>query len=53
MLPRNLFYDMFDEINIKGMNSDVYLKDDTYHIEIDVPGFTCLVFVISVVLLLS
>ena len=39
MLPRNLFYDMFDEVNMKGMNSDVYLENDTYHIEIDVPGF--------------
>lgn len=39
MLPRNLFYDMLDEVNTKGMNSDVYVKDDAYHIEIDVPGF--------------
>ena len=38
MLPRNLFYDMLDEVNTKGMNSDVYLEDDAYHIEIDVPN---------------
>ena len=39
MLPRNLFYDMLDEVNTKGMNSDVYVENDAYHIEIDVPGF--------------
>lgn len=39
MLPR-LFYDnLFDEMEMKGMSSDVYLKDNTYHLEIDVPGF--------------
>lgn len=40
MLPRNLFYDsLFDEVKVKGMISDIYLKDDVYHIEIDIPGF--------------
>ena len=40
MLPRNLFYDdLFREMEIKGMNADVYLKDGAYHLEIDVPSF--------------
>ena len=40
MLPRNLFYDMLDEVNTKGMNSDVYVENDAYHIEIDGMSFT-------------
>lgn len=40
MLPSRLFYDsFFPEFDMKGMNSDVYVKDGSYHIEIDVPGF--------------
>jgi len=40
MLPSRLFYDsLFNEIDLKGMQADVYLKDNCYHIELDVPGF--------------
>ena len=40
MLPRNLFYNsLFDEMEMKGMASDIYLKDGIYHVDIDVPGF--------------
>lgn len=39
MLPR-IFYDsMLGELDIKGMQADVYVKDNCYHIELDVPGF--------------
>ena len=39
MLPK-LFYDsMLDDINMKGMDSDIYLKDGVYHADIDIPGF--------------
>lgn len=38
MLPR--FYDsLFDELEMKGMQTDIYVKDNCYHIELDVPGF--------------
>lgn len=40
MLPR-IFYDNFlEEFDMKGMTSDVYLKDGIYHAEIDIPGFS-------------
>ncbi len=40
MLPSRLFYDtLFDDYGMKGMESDVYLKDGVYHIEADIPGF--------------
>ncbi len=39
MLPK-LFYDsMLDDVNFKGMESDIYLKDGVYHADIDIPGF--------------
>ena len=40
MLPRKFMLDdLFDESEVRGMNCDVYLKDDKYHIDVDVPGF--------------
>lgn len=40
MLPRKLFCDsLFDEDITRGMDSDIYLKDGVYHIEMDIPGF--------------
>lgn len=39
MLPRIFYDNMFSEFDIKGMQADVYLKDNCYHIELDVPGF--------------
>lgn len=39
MLPRIFYDNMFPELDIKGMQADVYLKDNTYHIELDVPSF--------------
>ncbi len=40
MLPRRFMLDsLFDESEMQGMNSDVYLKDNAYHVEVDVPGF--------------
>lgn len=40
MLPSKLFYDsLFDDINMKGMDSDIYLQDGVYHAEMDIPGF--------------
>jgi len=39
MLPR-IFYDsMFPDFEIKGMQADVYVKDNCYHVELDIPGF--------------
>ena len=39
MLPK-IFYDsMLDDVNLKGMDSDIYLKDGVYHADIDIPGF--------------
>ncbi len=40
MLPSRLFYDsLFDDVNMKGMEADVYLKNGAYHVEVDVPGY--------------
>lgn len=43
MLPgRILFDDLFDDVNTRKSQSmlcDIYEKDDSYHIEIDAPGF--------------
>lgn len=41
MLPSRLFYDTFlDEMpSMKGMQCDIYEKDNNYHIEMDVPGY--------------
>ena len=48
LVPKFMFDDnLFDDVmfpNIKGnqfsnMRCDIYEKDDTYHIEIDLPGF--------------
>lgn len=40
MLPRRLLFDEFlNDVEVKGMSSDVYVKDNCYHIEIDIPGF--------------
>lgn len=40
MLPSRLFYDsLLNDIDLKGMQADVYLKDNCYHIELDIPGF--------------
>jgi len=40
MLPSRFFYDNFlDDVNMKGMDCDIYLKEGIYHLEIDVPGF--------------
>lgn len=40
MLPGKLFYDsLLDDVNMKGMDADIYLKDGIYHAEIDIPGF--------------
>lgn len=40
MLPR-IFYDNFlDEMpSIKGMQCDIYEKDNEYHLEMDIPGY--------------
>ena len=39
MLPK-IFYDsMLDDVNMKGMDSDIYLKNGVYHADIDIPGF--------------
>ena len=39
MLPK-IFYDsMLDDVAMKGMESDVYLKDGIYYADIDIPGF--------------
>ena len=39
MLPRRLFDEFLSDMEVKGMSSDVYVKDNCYHIEIDIPGF--------------
>ena len=41
MLPSRLFYDNFLEemTNIKGMECDIYEKDNNYFIEMDIPGY--------------
>ena len=40
MLPSRLFYDKFlDDVDMKGMDTDIYLKDGVYHADIDIPGF--------------
>ena len=38
MLPRRLFDEFLSDVEVKGMSSDVYVKDNYYHIEIDLPG---------------
>ena len=40
MLPR-IFYDNFlDEMpSMKGMQCDIYEKDNEYHLEMDIPGY--------------
>ena len=39
MLPK-IFYDsMLDDINMIGMDADIYLKNGIYHADIDIPGF--------------
>ena len=41
MLPSRLFNDNFLEefTSFKGMECDIYEKDNEYHIEMDVPGY--------------
>lgn len=41
MLPSRLFNDNFLEefTNFKGMECDIYEKDNEYHIEMDLPGY--------------
>jgi len=39
MLPK-IFYDsMLDDVNVRGMDSDIYLSNGVYHADIDIPGF--------------
>lgn len=41
MLPRRFFYDsIFDLDKMEDMNCDIYEKDNKYHMELDIPGFT-------------
>lgn len=40
MLPNRFFDDMFNmKIDSNRMNCDIYEKDNTYFIELDLPGF--------------
>lgn len=40
MLPRKFVLDsLFDDREIRGMDCDIYLKDNAYHVEVDLPGF--------------
>lgn len=41
MLPSRLLYDsIFDLDKLESMRCDIYEKDDKYHLEMDIPGFT-------------
>lgn len=40
MLPRIFYDNLLDEMpTMKGMQCDIYEKDNKYHIEIDIPGY--------------
>ena len=39
MLPKMFYDSMLDDVNIKRMDSDIYLKNGKYHVDIDIPGF--------------
>lgn len=39
MLPKRMLFDEFLREEVKGMSSDVYVKDNCYHIEMDIPGY--------------
>ena len=40
MLPNRFFDDMFNmEVGTNRMDCDIYEKDNTYYIELDLPGF--------------
>ena len=32
-------HNMLDDVNMRGMDSDIYLKNGVYHADIDIPGF--------------
>lgn len=44
MLPRRFYFDnaidQLFESDINNMKCDIYEKDNTYHVEMDLPGFT-------------
>ena len=41
MLPGRFLYDsMFGLDRMEDMNCDIYEKDNKYHLEMDIPGFT-------------
>ena len=41
MLPGRFLYDsMFGIDRMEDMSCDIYEKDNTYHLEMDIPGFT-------------
>ena len=41
MLPSRFLYDsMFGLDRMEDMNCDIYEKDNKYHLEMDIPGFT-------------
>lgn len=39
MLPNRFYDDMFDELDSKDMNCDIYEKNGNFHIEMDLPGY--------------
>lgn len=40
MLPRIFYDNLLDEIpTMKGMQCDIYEKDNNYHLEMDIPGY--------------
>ena len=41
MLPSRFLYDsMFGLDRMEDMSCDIYEKDNKYHLEMDIPGFT-------------
>lgn len=39
LIPRNYFFDdLFDDVKVRDMKSDIYEQDNNYIIEIDIPG---------------
>ena len=44
MLPRRFYFDnaidQLFESDVNNMKCDIYEKDNTYHVEMDLPGFT-------------
>ena len=39
MLPKMFYDSMLDDVNVKRMDSDIYLKNGKYYVDIDIPGF--------------